>query len=53
VIPFGVFLRLFNGGGAAAVLVGGDEDPSSSDCISPSDELVSLGSTSPMCNVRE
>ena len=43
VVSFGIFLRLFNGG-RAVVLVRGDEGPSSSDCTSPSDELISLGS---------
>ena len=49
VVPFGVLLRFFGGGGAAAVLVGSGEGPSSSsDCISLSDELISLGSSLPV-----
>jgi len=47
VVSFGVFLCLFNGGGAA-VLMGNDEGPSSSDCTSLSDEPTSLGSDLPI-----
>ena len=51
-MSFGALLCLFNGGGAAPiVLVGIDEGPSSSsDSASLSDELISLGSALPVVN---